>query len=249
MEQIDRNKVQLGKSVDVLDALSFAAIDVTATVNEDYSNIDAAMISNNVLCQKDDGSYRFITCITSGTYSCIENAEKTRISLWNINNYANKAQAQTKGYITTLALETTIQSGGNTYKVYTVDSTYLGSVVLEEQYYFTFWRIGGSSKPGTGRPTKLIDNATQYTLVAEDKNYHLKIINPINLIAPSGVFADADEISFKNYSNGDITMVEGSGTTLEVVSSQQMKVPAKGFGGMRYESASKAGVFGQLKPI
>jgi len=33
------------------------------------------------------------------------------------------------------------------------------------------------------------------------------------------------------------------------VSSQQMKVPSKGFGGMRYESAVKAGVFGQLKPI
>jgi len=249
LEQIDKNKVQLGKSIDVLKSLSFAAIDLTATVNEDYSNIDAAMQANNVLCQKDDLSYRYITRITSSTYNYIENAEKTRISLWNINNYSNKAQPQTFGYITVLALETTIQSGGQTYKVYTVDSGYLGNVTLEEQYLFNFWRIAGNPKPGAGRPTKLIDNATQYTLVAGDQFFHLKIINPINLIAPSNVFLEPDEIQFKNYSSGDVTMVEGTGTTLEVVSSQQMKVPAKGFGGLRYESASKAGVFGQLKPI
>jgi len=101
----------------------------------------------------------------------------------------------------------------------------------------------------SSRPTKLIDNVTQYTLVLEDKENHLKIINPIDLIAPSGVFSDGDEISFKNYSGGDVTMIEGANAALEVVSSQQMKVPSKGFGGMRYESAVKAGVFGQLKPI
>ena len=89
----------------------------------------------------------------------------------------------------------------------------------------------------------------QYTLQAGDQFFHLKILNPINLIAPSGVFGDPDVIDFKNHSSGDVTRIEGTGTTLEVVSSQQMKVPSKGYGGMRYESASKAGVFGQLKPI
>lgn len=249
MEQIDKNKVQLGKSNDVLKRLSFSAIDVLDTVNEDYLNIDTVMVANNVLCQKDDGTWRFITRTTSSTYNYIENAEKTRISLWNLNDYMNKANAQKHGYVTALALETSVQISGNTYKVYTVDATYLGNVVAGSQYQFTYWRIAGNEKPGKGRPTKLIDNATQYTLVAGDQYYHLKIINPINLIAPSGVFADSDEIQFKNYSAGDVTMVEGSGTTLEVVSSQQKVVPAKGFGGMRYESASKAGVFGQLKPI
>jgi len=99
------------------------------------------------------------------------------------------------------------------------------------------------------RPSRIIDQTTQYTLVLEDKTKHLKILYPINLIYPAGVFAADDEIQFKNHSSGDVTMVEAATVTLEVVASQTLKVPAKGFGGGRYESATKVGVFGQLKPI
>lgn len=99
------------------------------------------------------------------------------------------------------------------------------------------------------RPTKLIDNATQYTAILEDKDKFLIFANPINFIIPASIFSPEDELECRNKSNGDVTVVDGTGMTVQVVSSQTKNVPQYGFFGLRFETATVSGLLGQLKPI
>jgi hypothetical protein len=99
------------------------------------------------------------------------------------------------------------------------------------------------------KPTKTITNTSQYTAVLEDKDKFLVFTNPIDFIIPSGIFSADDEIEARNKANGDVTVVDGSGMTVQVVSSQSKKAPQYAFFGLRFESASLCGLLGQLKPI
>lgn len=98
------------------------------------------------------------------------------------------------------------------------------------------------------KPTKVIPNSTQYTAVAEDKDKFLVFQNAIDFIIPANLFS-ADDI-IEGQSKADfVTVVQDAGMTVNVVSSQSKEVPQYGFFGVRFDSATVAGLYGQLKPI
>ena len=101
----------------------------------------------------------------------------------------------------------------------------------------------------SNRPTKSIPGTDPYTAELEDKGLFLEFENPIDFIIPTGVFTAEDELACRNAAAGDVTVVEGNGMTVDVVSSQTKKVPQFGFFGIRFETASRGGLLGQLKPI
>lgn len=138
----------------------------------------------------------------------------------------------------------TIKKGGIVFinRRYTVDSG-----TGKEKIYISGALV--ATTVAGPKPTKLINNSTQYTAVLEDKNYFLVFTNPIDFIIPSGIFAADDELDGRNKSSGDVTVVAGSGMTVDVVSSQTKKAPQYAFFGLRFESASRSGLLGQLKPI
>lgn len=99
------------------------------------------------------------------------------------------------------------------------------------------------------KPTKTINNVTQYTAILEDKDKFLVFTTTIDFIVPANIFAADDEISARNKSAGDVTVVDGAGMTVQVVSSQSKLVPQFGFFGLRFETTTVSGLLGQLKPI
>jgi hypothetical protein len=127
---------------------------------------------------------------------------------------------------------------GGVLELYSLDINNLNALIWSSK--------SSSSAP---KPTKIIPNTSQYTAVLEDKDKFLIFTNPINFIIPSGIFSADDEIDARNKANGDVTVVGGSGMTVQVVSSQSKQVPQYGFFGLRFESASVCGLLGQLKPI
>ena len=99
------------------------------------------------------------------------------------------------------------------------------------------------------KPTKTINNVTQYTAILEDKDKFLVFTTAIDFIVPANLFAADDEISARNKAAGDVTVVDGAGMTVQVVSSQSKLVPQFGFFGLRFETTTVSGLLGQLKPI
>ena len=99
------------------------------------------------------------------------------------------------------------------------------------------------------KPTKIINNVTQYTAILEDKDKFLVFTTAIDFIVPANLFAADDEISARNKAAGDLTVVDGAGMSVQVVSSQSKLVPQFGFFGLRFETTTVSGLLGQLKPI
>jgi hypothetical protein len=99
------------------------------------------------------------------------------------------------------------------------------------------------------KPTKTINNDPQYTAILEDKDKFLVFTTAIDFIIPANIFAADDEISARNKAAGDVTVVDGAGMTVQVVSSQSKLVPQFGFFGLRFETTTVSGLLGQLKPI
>ncbi|WP_300440739.1 hypothetical protein [Christiangramia sp.] len=98
------------------------------------------------------------------------------------------------------------------------------------------------------KPPKVITNTTQYTAIAEDKDKFLVFNNAINFLIPANLFAADDVIDAKSKADF-VTVVGDTGMTVNVVSSQTKQIPQHGFFGMRFESPTVAGLYGQTKPI
>jgi hypothetical protein len=105
--------------------------------------------------------------------------------------------------------------------------------------------IGG--KPAS-KPEKYITNATQYTAVLEDKEKYLVFQNAIDFIIPANVFTKNDVIEGES-EGGDVTVVEGSGATINQAAPLTKVIPQFGVLGLRFRTATNATLYGSLKPL
>jgi hypothetical protein len=232
-----------------------------------YFNVENLIISNNILNLTD--AYQFILdygTIATTTISIVGNLFKstgtTAVTVLGISADSfglklsnNTLQGNIENFVSSSKNLTGFLIENNTLKSTKKGRMYSLTGTLQDVYFLNNYIEGthgpfpddkqgikiNNNRHKTLSREKNILETTNYTLLFGDRDKYLIVFNPITITVPSGLFEKEDLIEIYNISSGDVTVLNGSGMTLNYPQSIN-KIKPYGIGNIRFSSSSVGGL-------